>query len=500
MLRTCSASAVLFSLLLAAVTPATAQPCGGSGGSPESTRELLISTDDPSHHRAVNAWLRHPSGEVKCEKLRHTRSEAWTGPQTDFDRLKQVQLGTKFDLVRDEGNHILKGNEAPMLPAQKDILTRAGRSSKTVGTMLMRLPEAAVAEYALTGGPDGETSRLVIPVSDDRQITIIRSSTSRTEKGVIWRGTVADTGESAVLQWWKDGRLTGLFSYRGHIFTVMNAGGNLHAVLEANPQMMPPDHPKTDMEPNLEEAGAPPSFEAAHLDVVPLSEAQFKALQANAVVIDVMMLYTSRAAAHYMRSPEDVLEFAIERVNDTFRNSGINNIRLRLVHTAAVAYDEWGSEEFIDLYRMVDGEGPFQGVRRLRDEKRADIVGLVVDDPRGCGLSTRVAPDAEEAFFVVHYACAAISISIAHEIGHILGARHDRRSDPNNTPFPYAHGYVSGTMWRDIMSYPESCNGCPRIPFWSNPRILYKGEPTGTVTEDNARVILEQAERVSHFR
>jgi ABC-type lipoprotein export system ATPase subunit len=28
--------------------------------------------------------------------------------------------------------------------------------------------------------------------------------------------------------------------------------------------------------------------------------------------------------------------------------------------------------------------------------------------------------------------------------------------------------------------------------------LLYKGEPTGTLTEDNARVILEQAERVSN--
>jgi hypothetical protein len=50
------------------------------------------------------------------------------------------------------------------------------------------------------------------------------------------------------------------------------------------------------------------------------------------------------------------------------------------------------------------------------------------------------------------------------------------------------------------MSYQESCDGCPRIPHWSNPRISYKGEPTGTAANDNARVILGQAERVSHFR
>ena len=91
-------------------------------------------------------------------------------------------------------------------------------------------------------------------------------------------------------------------------------------------------------------------------------------------------------------------------------------------------------------------------------------------------------------------------MSIAHEIGHILGVRHDRFMDESNVPFAYGHGYVNGTKWRDIMSYKEGCGGCPRIPHWSNPRIMYKGEPTGTPAADSARVILELAERVSKFR
>jgi hypothetical protein len=50
------------------------------------------------------------------------------------------------------------------------------------------------------------------------------------------------------------------------------------------------------------------------------------------------------------------------------------------------------------------------------------------------------------------------------------------------------------------MSYNAGCGGCPRIPYWSNPRVIYKGEPTGTPAADNARLILELAERVSTFR
>jgi peptidyl-Asp metalloendopeptidase len=484
------------------------EPTGGGVGTlAPSQNERLLTSDNPGDHSILNSLFKRLLGNAKCEKLSHTSSEVWTVPHSKLASLKErlVSVGIKFAVLREGWNHILRRNTTPMSPAQKEMLANAGRSRETVGTTLMRAPEAAVAEYALTESPDQGNSRIVVPIGNDQQISLVRTSATRTDKGVIWRGKVADTGETAILQWWKDGRLNGLFGYRGHIYSVMNMGGDLHAVLEVDPKMMPPDHPTMDSA-DVHRSDAPmwpptePTVPPALPKIAPISSDQLKALGTKKVVIDVMMLYTNRAASHYMMRPEDVLELAFERVNDTFRNSGIENVSVRLVYTQAVDYDERGSEQFVDLYHMVDGDGPFKDVRRLRDEKKADIVGLLVDDPRGCGLSTRVAPDAEDAYFVVHYSCAAITISIAHEIGHILGARHDRLIDTSNTPFPYGHGYVDGTKWRDIMSYAEGCDGCLRIPYWSNPRVLYEGEPTGTLTEDNARVILEQAERVSKFR
>jgi hypothetical protein len=170
------------------------------------------------------------------------------------------------------------------------------------------------------------------------------------------------------------------------------------------------------------------------------------------------------------------------------------------VHDELIDYDESDGEHFNHLYRMVDGEGVFAKVRKLRNEKRADVVALIVDDPSGCGLSTRVGADADEAYIVVHQSCAALTYTIAHEIGHIIGARHDVALDNNLAPYPYGHGYVNGKKWRDIMSYKASCDGCPRVPIWSNPTLKYKGDPAGTLEADNARVLLEHAERVSKFR
>jgi len=217
----------------------------------------------------------------------------------------------------------------------------------------------------------------------------------------------------------------------------------------------------------------------------------------NKVTIDVMILYTGAVASKYLDVDKDVALRSIEEANASFVNSGIGNIKLRLVHSQKIDYSEAHGEHFNHLYRMVDGEGAFARVKSLRNEKKADIVVLIVDDASSCGLATRVAADAEEAFAVVHHACAVLTYSVPHEIGHIIGARHDAALDETDS---YGHGFVNGTKWRDIMSYKSSCGGCPRLAFWSNPTINIGGEPAGTVLADNARVILEQAERVSRFR
>jgi hypothetical protein len=139
-------------------------------------------------------------------------------------------------------------------------------------------------------------------------------------------------------------------------------------------------------------------------------------------------------------------------------------------------------------------------IHSLRDKFRADVAVLIVDDSQGCGLATRVYADADEAFAVVHHECAATTYSVAHEVGHIIGARHDLSLDTSTTPFAYGHGFVNGTKWRDIMSYKKSCGGCPRLPIWSTPKVLINGEAAGTAEIDNARVIAEQAARVAAFR
>lgn len=379
-----------------------------------------------------------------------------------------------------------------LTPDQQAIIAKIGNSARADNVAYANAPAEVVS------------NEVNLPFRDGKSITLVRESSSLQSDGSItWVGAVKETGERAVLMVWGNALLTGYFAYKGTIFSVESLGGGVHVIAELGREKQLQDHP-TPPGPrdNIPEAHGPAAPRTAPPEpaVPPFPDAVRQALEAKKITIDIMILYTPNAAKHYLRDPQDLLALAIEEFNQTLRNSALGNITLRLVYTQRVDYDASKEDQFTQLYTMVDGLGPFKDVRKLRDEKRADIVGLIIDNPKGCGLSTRVRPDSDEAFFVVHHACATITMSITHEIGHILGIRHDRFIDESNEPFPYGHGYVNDAKWRDIMSYNAGCGGCPRIPYWSNPRVKYKGEPTGTPAADGARVILELAERVSKFR
>ena len=359
-------------------------------------------------------------------------------------------------------------------------------------------------ELQYSGAPTDDVGAVVQLPVHGKNITIVRKDSNLQKDGsVIWYGEVQETGERALLMLWSNALLTGYFAYNGTIFTLESLGGGVKAFSEMDRRQIPADHPEPGGRIDSLPDAVPPSAPRAPVaepTVAPFPDAERLALEAKDIIIDVMLLYSRNVAELYVRKPEDLLALAIEETNQTVKNSGLGNIKLRLVHSQVVDYDAAEDDQFTNLYTMVDGLGPFKDVKKLRDEKHADIVGLIIDNPNGCGLSTRIGPTSDEAFFVVHHACATITMSIAHEIGHILGVRHDRFVDQNDQPFAYGHGYVNGSKWRDIMSYKVGCGGCPRIPYWSNPRVLYKGQPTGTPAADSARVILELAERVSKFR
>jgi hypothetical protein len=519
----------------------------------EGRGELVLSNLPPKGSRAYKSLLALAGKTAKGQNLTFTKAEMWSMPEPELERVMRrgAEMGVKITRLGADWNKILQSPTVPMpMSGNQDAMMKSMMAAKeTMAVGMMAAPSSAIVEYALMKEFDPKTAigpptksplppRIIIPINDKESVTVRRTSVDMRKEGCTWRGEIEGTNEPVILIWWQDGRLTGMFTHRGNMYVLKNMGGDIVAVVETDPRKMPPDHgamrarsatqpqnsdvkddplvrrgegavmrPRTDhrdrqdaISDALKTLAQAEAANANRATISPLSTAKRKELTSKKITIDVMVLYTASVAGKYVEVEKDLVALAIEEANGTFRNSGLPNIKLRLVASRQIDYDEKDGEHFDHLYRMADGVGTFKNVRQLRDQSRADIVALIVDDASGCGLSTRVAAEADEAYVVAHHSCAAVSHSLTHEIGHIIGARHDRNIDKSVAPFPYGHGYVNGTKWRDIMSYKESCDGCPRLPFFSSATVKIKGERGGAVDADNARVILEQAERVSKFR
>jgi hypothetical protein len=533
-LRVAGATALASYLVLQLAPPALAQD--------EPQRVPLIMSKLPPQGSALYKAIKRHAGKAKGQILKLTKTEMWAVPKRNVEAVKRAAArhGVGVDQLGSDWNHVFHSapNNMQMDDTQKSMMDRAKASRASMGIGMMMAPRAPTVEYALTKDADApaaahEAAKIIVKLSDAKELTLTRSSVDIRPSMCVWRGTVDGTDAPATIMWWPGGKMAGTLQHEGRIYSIRHMGGEMHAVVEMGEDRMPEEHAPMparlrNNDPNLRDdpliqqgdasmlrplapGATPPGPPQAKPGQPKMARAPVgKALPARTrplltgrdIVIDVLVAYTKKTAGNYADVKRELIELSIEEGNESFRISKLDNVKLRLVHAYQTNYEEdQDGEHFDHLYRMVDkGDGHMEEVHTLRDKYRADVVVLIVDDPIGCGLATRVFADASDAFAVVHHECAASSYSLAHEIGHLIGARHDRSIDKNMTPFAYGHGFVNGTKWRDIMSYKGSCGGCPRLPVWSSPTVLIRGEPAGTPDLDNARVISEQAARVAAFR
>lgn len=223
---------------------------------------------------------------------------------------------------------------------------------------------------------------------------------------------------------------------------------------------------------------------------------------AGNTTIDLMVVYTPIAKNLWgsNATANSNITTSITNMNVALTNSGITNISFRLVHVAEINYTESGTFS-TDLSRLRSStDGIMDQIHTMRTTYGADLVGLIIGTPTslcgvGYGNSNATNYSNSSGFSVCLYSCVVSNFSLAHEFGHNMGLNHDWYVYSSVNPCAHHHGYTNRTAilngtsstaaqrWRTIMAYNDECTAtgfnCTRINRWSNPDVLYNGEPTG---------------------
>lgn len=322
--------------------------------------------------------------------------------------------------------------------------------------------------------------------------TVVKERVEKRSSGqYTWFGSIEDAEHSQVILVVENGSMAGNIRIEGNMYQIRKIGDGVHIICEIDQSAFPDEAPPIPVEtPDASDIGPP----ASQADGTP--------------VIDVMVVYTDDVAIASGNIAAEI-QLAIDETNQSYANSGINQ-RLRLVHSQEVVYDETG-DMFTDLNCITSpSDSCLDQIHTWRDTFGADVVCLWVEDGGSfCGLawlmSTVSNSFESSAFSIVDRGCSTGNFTFEHELGHNMGATHDRINTSVQGAFPYSFGYQDpGGNWRTIMAY--NCpGGCPRIPYWSSPDVTFgnvltgvpEGEPDAA---DNRKTLNNTALTIVKFR
>lgn len=212
----------------------------------------------------------------------------------------------------------------------------------------------------------------------------------------------------------------------------------------------------------------------------------------NPYVIDLLVVYTQQAEIERGGDAniQHLIQDAVDTTNQALYNSLIP-ITIRLVHTEQIDYTTSGDVS-TDRARLQDpADGYLDTVPALRDQWGADLVSLITNDAGSGGNGSEPVLDYAQNDTLAFSAIDENSISdsnltMAHELGHNLGAGHERNNltQPADGIYPYSYGYrflgADGIVYHDIMSYDPGLG----IPYYANPAVTYAGAPEGKNVND----------------
>jgi hypothetical protein len=194
--------------------------------------------------------------------------------------------------------------------------------------------------------------------------------------------------------------------------------------------------------------------------------------------------------------------------NEAFANSGLG-FQLQVADIFSIRND--GYDMVGALSDLVNGNVP--DVHLLRDNYKADVVQLIVEDTTYCGYSYMMTSPstafAPYAYNVIYSGCL-VTYSSTHELGHVMNLDHNIQDSSRSSSFAYGVGNrlcadgstprANGNIpyFRTVMAYP--CANSVRVPIFSGPFTQFQGTTTGTYDANNQYVLQQTHTTVANFR
>jgi len=237
-------------------------------------------------------------------------------------------------------------------------------------------------------------------------------------------------------------------------------------------------------------------------------------------VIDVLVPWTAEAECKQSnlesdctrttataQNMQDLIQLAVAETNTAYQNSGVKVndevARLNLVH----AYCELSINENFGLEDILDQMIYISQIAAKRSQYGADVVASIASHGQYCGQAYG-GPHISSMYSVSTISCTTGNFSFGHEIGHNMGAIHDRGTSKACNSLNYNYGFRDPNGgFRSIMAYDcvtwecdkISKSGCPKVQRFSNNDILYHGKAIGSAVADNAKQHSETFATVSGY-
>ena len=217
--------------------------------------------------------------------------------------------------------------------------------------------------------------------------------------------------------------------------------------------------------------------------------------------------YYTREFAQVTKDIDGFIDHSVTRTNQAYINSHVPLSAFVLCQEVARGLEEAGTaKQMLERFAQLKGS-----IEELRDT--ADVAVLLTSRLVGgyCGrASSLTGYKTRDTLSVVQKSCLQSSArnTLAHEIGHNFGLAHDPATLAEQKAKPvYAYGTghlveqgqsKNSLGFRTIMAYSKA-NHKIGVNYFSNPDVVLKETltPTGTVTSNNAQVLLRNRFRIA---